>query len=210
MTRLYLSPMRVLFIFLTAAVVTNWPSAARAQFSPAPGTYELANGARGSATLRLALAEGAEPTRLVGVKNGRERSFRPAEIIAFSVAGRRFVRVDNFRFHSGTAAGSAEPALLETVETGAVELFNYYYQVEMGTNFKAHVALPVLRKAGTSTFFAYSPGRSPGLNAALAPNGFVAALFPADAALQRQLATGSLARAQLAAAVRAYNLGNKH
>ena len=202
--------MRIWFIFWCLLLaVAGWPGAVRAQFSPAPGTYELANGAKGSATLRLALAEGAEPTRLVGVKNGRERSFRPAEITAFSVADRHFVRVNGFRFHSGTSAGSADPALLEIVETGAVELFNYYYQVEMGTNFKAHVTLPVLRKAGTGTFFAYAPGRTPGFDPKLAPNGFVAALFPADAVLQRQLATGSIGRAQLAAAVRAYNQGTR-
>ncbi len=200
--------MRVEFVFLFFfTAVAGWPGDALAQFSLAPGTYELANGAKGSAALKLTLAEGSEPTRLVGVKNGRERSFRPAEINAFSVANHRFVRVNNFRFHSGTSAGSSDPALLEIVETGAVELFNYYYQVEMGTNFKAHVTLPVLRKTGTTTFFAYAPSRTPGLDARLAPSSFVAALFPADPVLQRQLATGTLKKPELAAAVRGYNQG---
>ena len=200
--------MRFLFLLLLAMLAAA-PGRAAAQFIPAEGSYELTNGEKGTATLRLALAEGAAPTRVVGSRNGRERTFRSSQLKSFTIENRRFVRADNFRFHSGTAAGSAEPALLETVETGAVELFNYYYQVEMGTNFKAHVTLPVLRKAGTAIFFAYAPGRTPGFDAKLAPNGFVAALFPADAALQRQLATGSLARAQLAAAVRAYNQGTR-
>ena len=67
--------------------------------------------------------------------------------------------------------------------------------------------LPVLSKAGSSVFFAYAPGRTPGFDAKLAPNGFVAALFPADPALQRQLAIGTLTKPALAAAVRAYNQG---
>ena len=166
-------------------------------------------GEKGTAVLKLVLAEGTAPTRVVGTKNGRERTFRSGQLKSFSIENHRFVRADNFRFHSGTAAGSAEPALLEIVETGAVELFNYHYQAEMGTNFKAHVTLPVLRKAGTAVLFAYAPGRTPGFDAKLAPNGFVAALFPADAVLQRQLVAGSIGRAQLAAAVRAYNLGAK-
>ena len=198
--------MRILFLMLLA-VLAFWPDLATAQFIPAAGTYELMTGEKGTATLRLVLAEGNAPTRVVGTKNGRERTFRSSQLKNFSIGSQRFVRAENFRFHSGTAAGSSEPALLETVETGAVELFNYHYQVEMGTNFKAHVTLPVLRKAGTTLFFAYAPGRTPGFDAKLAPNGFVAALFPADAALQRQLATGSLKRPELAAAVRAYNQG---
>ena len=201
--------MRLFGLFLLLALAGR-PGPAFAQFAPTAGTYELASGEKGSATLRLVLAEGGAPTRLVGTKNGRERTFRSAQVKAFSLADRRFVSVGNFRFHSGTAASSPEPALLEIVETGAVELFNYYYQVEMGTNFKAHVTLPVLRKVGTGVFFAYAPGRTPGFDPKLAPNGFAAALFPADAALQRQLATGSIGRAQLAAAVRAYNQGVKY
>ncbi len=198
--------MRILFSLLLAALAF-WPGRATAQFIPAEGTYELTTGEKGTATLRLVLAEGSAQTRVVGTKNDRERTFRSSQIKSFSVGSQRFVRIDNFRFHSGTAAGSSEPALLETVETGAVELFNYHYQVEMGTNFKAHVTLPVLRKAGTSVLFAYAPGRTPGFDPKLAPNGFVAALFPADPALQRQLATGSLKKPELAAAVRAHNQG---
>ena len=198
--------MKIVFLLLLAGLAF-WPSRTQAQFSPAAGTYELTNGEKGSATLKLVLAEGNAPTRLVGTKNGRERTFRSAQLKSFSIGIQRFVSVGSFRFHSGTAANSSEPALLETVETGAVELFNYHYQVEMGTNFKAHVTLPVLRKAGTALFFAYAPGRTPGFDPKLAPNGFVAALFPADAALQRQLATGSIKRPELAAAVRAYNQG---
>lgn len=183
------------------------PQLARAQFNLAPGTYQLANGSKGEASLKLALAENGRPTMMVGVKNGKERKFRAAEVTAFTVENHRFVRVNDFRFLSGTDADFREPALLEIAESGPVELFYYYYQVEMGTNFKAHVKLPVLRKAGTNTFFAYSPGRSPGFDQKLAPGGFVAALFPADPVLQRQFATNAVGRAQLAAVVHAYNQG---
>jgi hypothetical protein len=196
-----------LFHFLLAAGAILLPTVARAQFSFAPGTYQLANGSKGEASLKLALAENGSPTMMVGVKNGKERKFRAAEVTAFTVETHRFVRVNDFRFLSGTDVDFKEPALLETVETGPVELFYYYYQVEMGTNFKAHVKLPVLRKAGTSTFFAYSPGRTPGFDQKLAPGGFVAALFPADPVLQRQFAINGISRAQLAAAVHAYNTG---
>ena len=41
----------------------------------------------------------------------------------------------------------------------------------------------------------------------LAPGTFVAALFPADPVLQRQFATNAVTRAQLQAAVHAYNTG---
>ena len=193
--------------FLMAAGTLLLPAVAHAQFNFAPGTYQLANGSKGEASLKLALAEGGSPTMMVGVKNGKERKFRAAEVTAFTVENHRFVRVNDFRFLSGTDTDFKEPALLEILETGPMELFYYYYQVEMGTNFKAHVKLPVLRKAGTSTFFAYSPGRTPGFDAKLAPGGFVAALFPADPVLQRQFATNAVSRAQLAAAVRAYNQG---
>ena len=193
--------------FLMAAGTLLLPAVAHAQFNFAPGTYQLANGSKGEASLKLALAEGGSPTMMVGVKNGKERKFRAAEVTAFTVENHRFVRVNDFRFLSGTDADFKEPALLEILETGPVELFYYYYQVEMGTNFKAHVKLPVLRKAGTSTFFAYSPGRSPGFDQKLAPGGFVAALFPADPVLQRQFAINGISRAQLAAAVHAYNQG---
>ena len=196
-----------LFYFLLAAGAMFLPAAARAQFALAPGTYQLANGSKGEASLKLALAENGSPTMMVGVKNGRERRFRAAEVTAFTIENHRFVRVNDFRFLSGTDADFKEPALLEILETGPVELFYYYYQVEMSTNFKAHVKLPVLRKAGTSTFFAYSPGRTPGFDQKLAPGTFVAALFPADPVLQRQFATNAIGRAQLAAAVHAYNMG---
>ena len=193
--------------FLLAAGAILLPAVARAQFNFAPGTYHLANGSKGEASLKLALAENGSPTMMVGVKNGKERKFRAAEVTAFTVENHRFVRVNDFRFFSGTDADFREPALLEILETGPVELFYYYYQVDMGTNFKAHVKLPVLRKAGTSTFFAYSPDRTPGFDQKLAPGGFVAALFPADPVLQRQFAINGISRAQLAAAVHAYNQG---
>ena len=192
-------------VIITAALLG--PTLARAQFTFAPGTYQLANGAKGSAPLKLALAENGSPTMMVGVKNGRERKFRSAELTAFTVEKHRFIKVNDFRFLSGTDADFKDPALLEILETGPVELFYYYYQVEMGTNFKAHVKLPVLRKAGTTTFFAYAPGRTPGFDQKLAPGGFVAALFPADPVLQRQFAANSVSRAQLVAVVRAYNAG---
>ena len=197
--------MRLLHFLLAAGVLL--PAAARAQFNFAPGTYQLANGSKGEASLKLTLAENGSPAMMIGVKNGQERKFRAAEVTAFTVDNHRFVRVNDFRFLSGTDADFKEPALLEILETGPVELFYYYYQVEMGTNFKAHVKLPVLRKAGTSTFFAYSPGRTPGFDQKLAPGTFVAALFPADPVLQRQFATNTVSRAQLAAAVHAYNTG---
>ena len=191
-------------LLLAAALL---PAAAHAQLNFAPGTYQLTNGSKGEALLKLMLAEGGSPTMMAGVKNGKERRFRAAEVTAFTIENHRFVRVNDFRFLSGTDADFKEPALLEIVETGPVELFYYHYQVEMGPTFKAHVKLPVLRKAGTSTFFAYAPGRTPGFDQKLAPGGFVAALFPADPVLQRQFATNSVSRAQLAAAVHAYNQG---
>ena len=199
--------MRLLNFVLAATMAVLLPGLARAQFSFAPGTYQLANGAKGTASLKLVLAEGGSPTLVVGVKNGRERKFRSNEITAFTIDGHRFVQAANFRFRSGADAGFNDPAFLEIVETGQVELLYYYYLVEMGPNFKAHVKLPVLRKPGTNTFFAYSPGRTPGFDSKLAPGTFVAALFPADAVLQRQFATNGVSRAQLAAAVHAYNQG---
>lgn len=192
---------------LLAAGSLLLPTVARAQYNFAPGTYQLSNGSKGEASLKLQLAEGGSPTMMVGVKNGQERRFRAAEVVAFTVENHRFVRANDFRFLSGTDADFKEPALLEILETGPVELFYYHYQVEMGPNFKAHVKLPVLRKAGTSTFFAYSPGRTPGFDPKLAPGTFVAALFAADPVLQRQFATNAVSRAQLAATVRAYNQG---
>lgn len=192
------------FVFILTMLL---PAAAHAQFNFAPGTYQLTNGAKGEASLKIQLAENGSPTMMVGVKNGKERTFRAAEVASFTVEAHRFVRVNEFRFLSGTDADFKEPALLEIVETGSVELFYYHYQAELGPSFKAHVKLPVLRKAGTSTFFAYSPGRTPGFDQKLAPGTFVAALFPADPVLQRQFATNGVSRAQLAAAVHAYNQG---
>ena len=196
-----------LFHFLLAAGALLLPTLAQAQFNFAPGTYQLANGSKGEASLKLMLAENGSPTMMVGVKNSKERKFRAAEVTAFTVENHRFVRVNDFRFLSGTDADFKGPALLEILETGPVELFYYYYQVEMGPNFKAHAKLPVLRRVGTSTFFAYSPGRMPGFDQKSAPGGFVAALFPADPVLQRQFATNAVDRAQLAATVHAYNQG---
>ena len=183
------------------------PRLAAAQFILAPGTYELANGATGAASLKLVLAEDGKPTLLTGIKNNQEHSFRTAEVTAFTIDKHRFVRVDNFQFRSGMDAGFKEPTLLEELETGAVELYYYHYQAEMGPNFKARAKLPVLRKPGTNLFFAYAPGRTPGFDARLAPGTFVAALFPADPVLQRQFATNAISRAQLVAAVHAYNAG---
>ena len=192
---------------LLLSTITLLPGTTRAQFALAPGHYELATGAAGEASLKLVLAEAGKPTMVVGVKNGREHSFRSAEMAACTIDNHRFVRVNDLRFRSGADAGFKDPVLLEVLETGPVELFYYYYLVEMGPNFKAHVKLPVLRKAGTAPFFAYSPGRTPGFDAKLAPGPFVAALFPADPVLQRRLAADAVPRADLAAAVHAYNQG---
>ncbi|MET4076815.1 hypothetical protein [Hymenobacter sp. UYCo722] len=196
-----------LFNLVLAAGALLLPAVAHAQFSFAPGTYQLANGSQGNASLKLALAENGNPTMMVGVKNGKERRFRAAEVTAFTVENHRFVRANDFRFRIGTDADFKEPALLEVTESGPVELFYYHYQVEMRPGLMGHVKLPVLRKAGTSTFFAYSPGRSPGFDQKLAPGPFVAALFPADPVLQRQFAINAVSRAQLAAVVHAYNQG---
>ena len=192
---------------LLAVAAALLPSLAQAQFNFAPGTYQLANGATGGASLKLVLAEAGKPTTVVGVKNGREHTFRSSEITSFTIGQQRFVQAKEFRFRSGADAGFADPALLEVLETGAVELYYYYYQVEMGTNFKAHVKLPVLRKPGASVFLAYTPGRTPGFDAKLGAGTFVAVLFPADPVLQRQFATNAITRAQLPDVVRAYNRG---
>lgn len=190
-----------------ALLLVLLPRLGHAQFAFAPGTYELANGSAGAASLKLVLGEGGRPTQLAGVKNGHERTFSPAEVKAFTIENHRFVRVNDFRFRSGTDAETTGPVWLEILESGPVELFIYHYQVEMGTNFKAHVKLPVLRKSATTTFFAYAPGRTPGFDQKSAPGGFVAALFPADLVLQQQFATNSVSRPQLAAVVHAYNQG---
>ncbi len=196
-----------LSIFLLTVAAALAPVRAWAQFNFAPGTYDLTNRAKGAASLKLVLAEAGRPTVVAGVRNGRERTFRSAELSSFTIGDHRFIRANEFRFRSGADAEFNEPTLLEVVETGPVELCYYYYLVEGGPNFKAHVKLPVLRKAGSSTFFAYSPGRTPGFDQKLAPGGFVASLFPADPVLQRQFATNGIGRAQLAAAVHAYNQG---
>ena len=182
---------------------------AHAQFAFAPGTYELASGSKGTASLKLVLGEGGRPTHLAGVKNGQARSFGPADVRTFTIDSHRFVQVSDFRFRSGTDAETTGPVWLEIVETGPVELFYYHYQVEMGVNFKAHVKLPVLRKAGSRPFLAYCPGHTPGFDQKLAPGGFVAVLFPADPALQRQFAVNAVARLQLPAVVHAYNSGTR-
>ena len=192
---------------LLAAGALFLPGLARAQFIFAPGTYQLANGTKGNALLKLVLAEGGRPTVVVGSKNSRERTFRPADLPAFTIDTHRFIRVNDFRFLSGTDADFPGAAWLEMLETGPMELFYYHYQAEMGPGFKAHVKLPVLRKSGTTTFFAYAPGRTPGFDQKLAPGGFVASLFPADPVLQRQFATNSVSRAQLATVVHSYNQG---
>ena len=193
--------------FLSTVVALLWPSAGWAQFSFAPGTYELANGSKGTASLKLVLAESGKPTTVVGVRNGKEHTFRSTEIVAFTIDSHRFVRVNYFRFRSGADTNFKDPIFLEVLETNPVELFYYYYLVEMGPNFKAHVKLPVLRKPSTNVFLAYSPNHTPGFDAKLASGTFVAALFPADPVLQRQLATNAINRAQLAAVVHAYNQG---
>lgn len=194
-------------LVLLAVGAAWWPGAARAQFNLAPGTYQLASGGTGSASMKLVLAEGGSPTTVVGVKNGRERTFRSAELTTFTVEAHRFVQAKDFRFRGGADVGFPDPAILEVVETGPVELHYYYYQMEMGTNFKAHVKLPVLRKAGTAIYLPYSPSRTPGIDAKLTSGTFAAVLFPADPVLQRQFATNSITRAQLPDVVRAYNRG---
>jgi len=194
-----------LFLPVLAALLA--PAMAVAQFISAPGTYELATGSKGTASLKLVPAEGDRPTTVVGVKNGKERTFRPTELAAFSVGDHRFVRVDGFRFRSGADAAFSGPVWLEVVETGPVELYYYHYKAEMGTNFTAHAKLPILRKPGTNAFLAYSPTRTPGFDAKLGAGTFVAVLFPADPVLQRQFATNAISRAQLPDAVRAYNQG---
>ena len=198
--------MRLTAVIL-AAITVLLPIMAQAQFSFAPGSYQLANGAKGTASLKLVLAENSNPTVLAGTKNGRERKFRSAELTSFTIENHRFIRVNDFRFRSGADANFREPTFLEIAETGPVELFYYYYLVEMGPNFKAHVKLPVLRKAGANLFFAYNPSHTPGFDQKLAPSAFVATLFPADLVLQRQLAANGISRQQIAAVVQAYNKG---
>lgn len=183
------------------------PNLAQAQFNLAPGTYQLANGATGAASLKLVPAEAGNPTTVVGVKNGREHTFRSSEMSAFTIGQQRFVQAKEFRFRGGADVGFTDPALLEVLATGAVELYYYYYQVEMGTNFRAHVKLSVLRKPGTNAYLAYTPGRTPGFDAKLGAGTFVAVLFPADPVLQRLFATNAITRAQLPDVVRAYNRG---
>ena len=196
--------MKIVFAIILALI---FPSRVRAQFNFAPGSYRLTNGATGTAALKLVLAEGGSPTMMVGVKNGKERKFRSTEITSFAVDTHQFITASGFRFRSGEDQEFTDPVILETMDTGAVELFYYYYLVAMGTNFTGHAKLPVLRKRGTNTFFVYCPSRTPGFDQRLAPGTFVAALFPADPILQRQFATNSISRAQLVAAVHAYNQG---
>ena len=183
------------------------PAFAHAQFVLADGTYQLANGAQGSAQLKFVPAEAGHPTLLTGVRNGQERSFRSQEVAAFTIENHRFVREDNFRLHLGFDAQYPGPALLEVVATGPVELYYYHYVAEMGASLKAPVHLPVLRKQGTSLFVVYSPQHTPGLPAGQGTGTFAAALFGSDPVVQRQFATNAVTRAQLADLVRTYNQG---
>lgn len=183
------------------------PGHARAQFAFAPGHYKLTSGAQGDADLKLVLAEDNKPGAMAGVRNGQERSFRLAQVAAFSVEGHAFARQDGFKLRAGFDAQFADPVLLETVVAGGpVELFHYYYVAPMGP-LKAHITLAVLRKRGTNNFFIYSPKHAPGLNAQQALSPLVAGLFPADPILQRQLVSNQITRVQLPDLVRAYNQG---
>ncbi|WP_125916986.1 hypothetical protein [Hymenobacter coccineus] len=183
------------------------PGKARAQFAFAPGHYKLATGAQGDADLKLVLAEDNRPGAMAGVRNGQERSFRLAQVAAFSVDGHSFARQDGFKLRAGFDAQFTDPVLLETVVVdGPIELFHYYYVAPMGP-LKAHITLAVLRKKGTNNFFVYSPKHAPGLNAQQALSPLVAGLFPADPILQRQLVSNQVTRVQLPDLVRAYNKG---
>lgn len=183
------------------------PGTARAQFAFAPGHYKLASGAQGDADLKLVLAEDDKPGAMAGLRNGQERSFRLAQVAAFSVEGHSFARQDGFKLRAGFDAQFADPVLLETVVAdGPVEMFHYYYVAQMGP-LKAHITLAVLRKKGTNNFFVYSPKHAPGLNAQQALSPLVAGLFPADPLLQRQLVSNQITRVQLPDLVRAYNQG---
>ena len=194
-------------IVLAIANLSLLPGHARAQFTFAPGHYKLASGAQGDADLKLVLAEDNKPGAVAGVRNGQERSFRLAQVAAFSVDGHSFVRQDGFKLRAGFDTQFADPVLLETVVAGGlVELFYYYYVAQMGP-LKAHITLAVLRKKGTNNFFIYSPKHAPGLNAQQALSPLVAGLFPADPILQRQLVSDQITRVQLPDLVRAYNQG---
>jgi hypothetical protein len=206
MSRL-LSRHQAFLLVLAALSPALLPTSARAQFALAPGTYQLANGAQGTASLKFVPAEADHPTLLTGVRNGQERSFRCAEVAAFTVDNHKFSRQDGFRLRAGYDAQHPGPVLLELVETGPVELFYYHYVAEMGASLKAHVRLPVLRKQGTQTFFVYSPQRTPGLPPGQGIGTFAAALFSADPVLQRRFATNVVTRADIADLVRAYNSG---
>jgi hypothetical protein len=201
------SKSQAFFLLLTALSPALLPTSARAQFALAPGTYQLANGAQGTASLKFVPAEADHPTLVTGVRNGQERSFRCSEVTAFTVDTHKFSRQDGFRLRAGYDAQHPGPVLLELVETGPVELFYYHYVAEMGASLKAHVRLPVLRKQGTQTFFVYSPQRTPGLPAGQGNGTFAAALFSADPVLQRRFATNAVTRPAIADLVRAYNSG---
>ncbi len=192
---------------LLVAVAILLPGFARAQFIFAPGHYQLSSGAQGDADLKLLLAEDDKPGAMVGIKNGQERSFRTAQVAAFTVGGHAFARQEGFRLRAGFDAKFTDPVLLETVVAGGpVELFYYYYVTPMGP-IKAHITLAVLRKRGSSAFFVYSPKRTPGIEAQQALSPLVAGLFTGDPILQRQLVGNSITRAQLPDLVRAYNQG---
>ena len=206
MSRLLPKP-QALLLALVALSPFLLPTSAHAQFALAPGTYQLANGAQGAASLKFVPAEADHPTLVTGVRNGQERSFRCAEVAAFTVDNHKFSRQDGFRLRAGYDVQHPGPVLLELVETGPVELFYYHYVAEMGASLKAHVRLPVLRKQGTQTFFVYSPQRTPGLPPNQGIGTFAAALFGADPVLQRRFATNAVTRTDIADLVRAYNSG---
>jgi hypothetical protein len=208
MSRLLPKPQALLLV-LVALSPFLLPNSARAQFALAPGTYQLANGAQGAASLKFVPAEADHPTLVTGVRNGQERSFRCAEVAAFTVDNHKFSRQDGFRLRAGYDTQHPGPVLLELIETGPVELFYYHYVAEMGASLKAHVRLPVLRKQGTQTFFVYSPQRTPGLSPGQGNGTFAAALFGTDPVLQRRFATNAVTRTDIADLVRAYNQGAK-
>lgn len=202
-------PSRYLFPAFSAAILLLTSPPARAQFSLAPGTYQLASGTQGTAEFKLEPAEADHPTRITGVRNGQARTFRPQDLSAFSSGEHRFSRQDGFRLRAGYDAQYPGPVLLEAIETGPVELFYYHYVADMGVGMKGYVRLPVLRRAGTQVFVVYSPGRTPGLPAGQGAGTFAAALFANDHALVRRFATNAVKPPELAALVHGYNQGTR-
>ena len=82
---------------LLAAVAILLPGRVQAQFTFAPGHYQLASGAQGDADLKLVLAEDDKPGAMAGIRNGQERSFRPAQVTSFSIDGHSFARQDGIK-----------------------------------------------------------------------------------------------------------------